>query len=61
MSILNIMGDFEVTRCSILIEELFSNGIITETQKNESKKYMENIILKNIKEKELLKQPKQSI
>ena len=42
-SILSVMQDYEITRCSILINELYLNNIITQSQKNECIRYLEQV------------------
>ncbi len=48
-SIITIMEDSEITRCSILLRELYENGVITQTQKSESYTYIEKQTEKRLK------------
>jgi hypothetical protein len=43
------MEDSEITRCSILLRELYENGVITQTQKSESYTYIEKQTEKRLK------------
>jgi len=48
-SIITVMEDYEITRCSILLRELYENGVITQTQKSESYTYIEKQTEKRLK------------
>jgi len=51
VSIITVMEDHEITRCCILLRELYENGLITQTQKSESYTYIEKQTEKRLKPK----------